>query len=304
LIRLATEFLNTVDSTIKRLRALANSNAVAKEFSDPYSTQRHLTQMGLIDPKNFKSLGVLTILPPKPSKHKKHDENIFDPQEVKHLRHGFFNPKTQKFEGNFPENFKRMLEKQFGVPPKHLVSRSVPGYKAKIPEILLELKAMLKKLDGYRVTGIFRLAPLGKNNDTVKEMINLGENWKEQISDVNLCANLLKVWFRELPMPILNQVDNRVIAMSQDIDSVANAVEKFPEPSRSILLWLWDLCVEVAEYESENKMGAQNLAIVIGPNLFNTQQFKNPMGAMTFSGKVVTFFQRGIEWRQQKKNKS
>jgi len=289
-IKLANEFLQTVRSTIEKLKDLANCNAVEREISDPRSTQRHLTQMGLIDPKNFKSLGVLTILPPKPNKHKKHDANIYDPIEVKHVRHGFFNPKTQKFEGNFPENFKRMLEKQFGVIPKHLVSRSVPGYDSKIPAILLDLKAMLKKLDGYRVKGIFRLAPLGKNNETVKEMINLGEDWKEQISDVNLCANLLKVWFRELPMPILNQVENKVIEMSQDIDSVARAVEKFPEPSRSILLWLWDLCVEVAEYESENKMGAQNLAIVIGPNLFNTTQFENPMVAMVFFWKGGYFF--------------
>jgi len=300
-IKLATEFLNTVVSVIEQLRALANVNSV---ISDPRSTQRHLTKMGLIDPKNFKSLGVLNILPAKPNKHKKHDEGIFDPQEVKHTRHGFFNPKTQKFEGNFPDNFKRMLEKQFGVIPKHLVSRKVRGYDSKIPAILLDLKDMLKKLGGYERTGIFRLAPLGKNNETVKEMIDLGEDWKEQITDVNLCANLLKVWFRELPTPILNQVENKVIEMSQDIDSVKDATQKFPEPSRSILLWLWDLCVEVAEFENENKMGAQNLAIVIGPNLFNTQKFENPMLAMTFSGKVVTFFQRGIEWRQQEKHKS
>lgn len=299
-IKLATEFLSTVALVIEQLRARASGTSVESEGT----TEQHLMKMGLINPDKFKSLGNLKILPPKPNKHKQHDENIFDPQEVKHTRHGFFNPKTQKFEGNFPDNFKKMLEKQFGVIPKHLVSRSVRGYDSKIPAILLDLKDMLKKLDGYKVTGIFRLAPLGKNNETVKQLINQGEDWKDQISDVNLCANLLKVWFRELPTPILNQVENKVIEMSQDIESVAKATAQFPEPSRSILLWLWDLCVEVAEFERENKMGAQNLAIVIGPNLFNTNKFENPMLAMTFSGKVVTFFQRGIEWRQQEKHKS
>merc|ERR1739838_1170756 len=104
--------------------------------------------------------------------------------------------------------------------------------------------------------------------------------------------------FRELPVPILNQVKTVVIEKSQTCEDVQKVVTKeFPEPAQSILIWLWDLCVEVAEHQATNKMTPQNLAIVIGPNLFNTTSFQNPMAAMTFSGKVVVFFQRGIEWR-------
>merc|ERR1719233_624002 len=109
-------------------------------------------------------------------------------------------------------------------------------------------------MGGYKAVGIFRLAPAGKNNDTVKELINTGGDWKSQVNDVNLCANLIKVWFRDLPVPILNQIEKKVIEMSQDTESVAKAAEMFPEPSRSILLWLWDLCVEVAQHQRENKM--------------------------------------------------
>jgi len=298
-LRMADEFMETVKSVISELRALANKSEIYRETTDPGSAQAHLEKRGLINPNKYKSLGMLSILPHKPSKHKGHDENINDPDKVKHTRHGYFDQETQKFVGNFPESFKLALNKQFGVHPKHLPSRVVPGYKAKIPAVLLDLKALLKKLGGYEMVGIFRLAPVGKSNDEIKERINRGEDWEEKINDVNLCANLLKVWFRDLPVPIMNQVEKKIIEMSQDVDSVAEATKKFPEPSRSILLWLWDMCVEVAEYEDTNKMTAQNLAIVIGPNLFNTDAFENPMRAMTFSGKVVTFFQRGIEWRQK-----
>jgi len=301
-LRLAEEFSETVKSVISELRSQANKSQISKELSDPASTQKHLVDKGLVDTKKFKSLGVLSILPAKPNKHKSHDQNINDPNEVTHTRHGYFDTETQKFVGNFPESFKLALNKQFGVPPKQLPSKAVPGYKEKIPSVLINLKAMLKKLGGYKVVGIFRLAPEGKNNEMIKGKIDRGEDWEEKISDVNLCANLLKVWFRELPTPIMNEVKQSVIEMSQDVDSVAKATKNFPEPSQSILLWLWDMCVEVAEHEDENKMGAQNLAIVIGPNLFNTNNFQNPMLAMTFSGKVVTFFQRGIEWRQKLKN--
>jgi len=298
-LRLAEEFLETVKSVISELRKQAEKSDIHRELSDPASAQKHLLEKGLINKKTFKSLGMLSILPAKPNKHKGHDTRIEDPEKVQHTRHGYFDPETQKFVGNFPESFKLALNKQFGVQPKHLPSREVPGYKAKIPAVLLDLKKLLKKLGGYEAVGIFRLAPVGKINDLIKERINRGEDWEEKINDVNLCANLLKVWFRDLPTPIMNEVEKKVIEMSQDVDSVARATESFPEPSQSILLWLWDMCVEVAEHEATNKMGAQNLAIVIGPNLFNTESFENPMRAMTFSGKVVTFFQRGIEWRQK-----
>merc|ERR1712173_571315 len=139
----------------------------------------------------------------------------------------------------------------------------------------------------------------------LKAKIDQGENWKSHkfAEDVNICANLLKLWFRELPTPILNQVKKHQIEGAQKIEDVKKSVATFPEPAQSILVWLWDMCVEVAEHSNTNKMTPQNLAIVIGPNLFNTTSFQNPMAAMTFSGKVVVFFQRGIEWRMQAKKK-
>ena len=46
-------------------------------------------------------------------------------------------------------------------------------------------------------------------------------------------------------------------------------------------------------------MGAENMAIVVAPNLFNTDKFENPMKAMTYSQKVVEFFKNSILWRQK-----
>ena len=48
------------------------------------------------------------------------------------------------------------------------------------------------------------------------------------------------------------------------------------EPSASYFTWLLDLCVLVSSYAHINKMSAQNLAIVIGPNLF-TPNMVDPM---------------------------
>jgi len=113
-------------------------------------------------------------------------------------------------------------------------------------------------------------------------------------------ANLIKVWFRDLPDPLLNCVLPERVEMATKEEDVVKVIADFPEPQKSIFLWLCDMCVECAVFETVNKMGPKNLAIVIGPNLFNTNQFENPMKAMTYSAKVVEFFEKAIRWRQAK----
>jgi len=304
-LKQAQEFLETVCAVINDLKgcsAIANKDEDEKSPDalkpDPHRTHQGLEKRGLITKKDFKPLGALQILPPKPIKHKDADLNILDPQDVKHERHGYFDQEAKKFKGNFPEGWLAEINKQFGVPPHQLPGVTIKGYNSKIPQVLVDLKAALKNNDGYKQVGIFRLAPEAKDNDTAKELINkLGTTKDVTMDDVNVTANLIKVWFRELPQPLLSCVKTEIIERAQAVAGVAKVMVDFPEPNRSILLWLWDLCVEVSAHKDVNKMGPQNLAIVIGPNLFNTDSIQNPMAAMTFSTKVVTFFQRGIEWR-------
>mmetsp|Transcript_62504 Transcript_62504/g.76520 ORF Transcript_62504/g.76520 Transcript_62504/m.76520 type:complete len:157 (-) Transcript_62504:128-598(-) len=117
-------------------------------------------------------------------------------------------------------------------------------------------------------------------------------------TDVNVYANLIKVWFRDLPQPILNCVDPTRVELVANPSQALDVINIMPEPQKSIFLWLCDMCVECSQYSKINKMNSQNLAIVIGPNLFNTTTFDNPMKAMTFSGKVVEFFKHAIELRK------
>lgn len=294
----AQEFLKTVRAVIQNLKDQRDSTGGPALKPDPSQTQQDLEKRGFIERKNFKPLGELTIMAPKPIKHKDSDANIMDPKDVSHTRHGYYDKEARKFKGNFPEGFLEELNKQFGVPIKQLPSRQIDGYTAKIPQVLLDLKNSLKSNKGYEQVGIFRLAPNAKDSQSVKSLIDKGDFKKN--CDVNVTANLIKVWFRDLPKPLLNSVKPGLIEEAQSVAGVRKAMANFPEPNKSILMWLWDLCVEVAEFKETNKMSPQNLAIVIGPNLFNTDSIQNPMAAMTFSAKVVTFFQRGIEFRQEK----
>ena len=173
-------------------------------------------------------------------------------------------------------------------------------YETKIPKVLVTLRSALEEANGYQQVGIFRLAPNASDSKAVKEKIDKGQlSENEEKVDVNVYANLIKVWFRDLPDPLLNCVNPDLIEHVQNVNDAANVVNGFPEPNKSIFLWLCDMCVDIAKYEKTNKMGAQNMAIVVGPNLFNADTFENPMKAMTYSGKVVEFFKHAILWRQK-----
>jgi len=249
-------------------------------------------------PRGTPKLGKLSTLPAKPQKFKKQDDKISDVTSVERTMQVTYDKDEGVFHG-LPKEWAEMLNKQFGVAPKYIPGVKLPQYTAKIPKVLVILKEKLVIANGYQQVGIFRLAPDARDNNAVKSSIDSGKfEAGGEKADVNVYANLIKVWFRDLPDPLLNCVAPERVEMASKEEDVVKIVSEFPEPHKSIFLWLCDMCVECAVYENVNKMGPKNLAIVIGPNLFNTNKFENPMKAMTYSAKVVEFFEKAIKWRQ------
>jgi len=245
-------------------------------------------------------LGNLKILPPKQQKHFSGDKKIKNPTAVTHQMRVLHDPETGLYTG-LPQEWLEHLNKQFGVAPKDLPGVQLEEYEAKIPQVLVTLRHKLEEAEAYQQVGIFRLAPNASDNKAIKEKIDKGimDVAEEEKVDVNVYANLIKVWFRDLPTPLLNCINPDLIEHVASYQEAGKVVQKMPEPSKSIFLWLCDMCVDVAQYEKTNKMGAGNMAIVVGPNLFNAENIENPMKAMTFSGKVVDFFKHAIVWRQK-----
>lgn len=308
----ARTFLDVVQKTLTDLRRSENSSVgMQKRAQSIIATVPTLAEGVRNKPPERQPDGSLLIHNPCDAKVNTGDLSIENPDTVKHTSHVEFDPKTGAyiFHGKTPEGFKQMANQQFGVPPKNLARVNVEDpttgeyYKTKIPVLLIQLKQRLLDLGGLDEKGIFRLAPDANECAQIKNYINEGTEWQGIDVDVNVIANLIKVWFRDLPIPLLNCVGAGVIEMSQTVEKVERSMKEFSEPFRSLLLWLWDFCVDISGNSAVNKMGIQNLGIVIGPNLFNTQNFDNPMKAMDFSGKVVTYFQRGIEWRRDLRGK-
>jgi len=299
----AEEFKNKVLHTLKKLKAEAHvhgnraPSVIGNQIPKLPAEER-------FNPPEMDEDGKMRIRPTRTEDLKKRaqDEKISDVTNVQRKAHVSLNEDgTYKIVNpeNLPEGWKQLANQKFGINPSKIPGIELQEYKSKIPLLLVQLKQRLCDLQGLQEVGIFRLAPDAGESNKVKKMINEGEDWLNYKCDVNVISNLIKIWFRDLPRPILNAVDPAVIEMSQTVEGLEKAMGQFPEPDRSLLEWLWDFCCEISDFSQVNKMSVQNLGIVIGPNLFNTLNFENPMKAMDFSGKVVTFFQKGVEMRNK-----
>jgi breakpoint cluster region protein len=92
--------------------------------------------------------------------------------------------------------------------------------------------------------------------------------------NVHVAANLLKLFFRELPEPLftgtlykeflnviqLTDIDNQRVMLLQTFESLNIH-------NRKILFYLFDHLIRVSQYSNTNMMHLDNLAVVFGPTL-------------------------------------
>ena len=181
------------------------------------------------------------------------------------------------------------LNEQFGVDYHLLEKVPVEGYAAMIPVVLEMLKRHFIINRGIDVVGIFRLAPDKEKCQTVMDQINTGTF--ESCDDVNIIANLIKIFFRNLPQSLCANIPERILykVAENDIETAHRELDSIDEPWKSVLLWLLDLMSVVVMNEAVNKMAVKNMAICVSPNLFvpNTE---NPMAALTKAQKVTQIY--------------
>ncbi|GMH82317.1 hypothetical protein TrST_g12547 [Triparma strigata] len=220
------------------------------------------------------------------------DNSIGLPTNVTKGIHVYYNEELAHYEG-LPDGAEwKVMNKQFGIPLGAVPKRTVKGYEERVPAVLEMLKNYLVKNGGLDIVGIFRLAPDKDDCNWAKQQINEGEF--EAVDDVNIVANLIKVFFRELPVSLLEQFRDEDICKIAEMEvgsGVLEAVEGVCKENKAVLsliYWLFDLMSAVVQNESVNKMSAKNMAIVMSPNLFSINS-ENPMVALTMSQKVADF---------------
>ena len=221
--------------------------------------------------------------------------SVIEFQSAQHEGRIIFDPILCRYVGQ-PESWSNTINKQFGIDFIHLPRVDVEGYKEKIPAVLEMLKRLLIENNGLQSEGIFRLAPDKGKCAEVMDRINTG--CFEDCTDVNIIANLIKVFFRELPTCLLKNVPERIIHKVAEGTSADAAVEleNIPEPTRTIIVWLLDLMAAVVSNEAVNKMGVKNMAICMSPNLL-APNVENPMAAMTKAQMIASFTTKLLNFR-------
>jgi hypothetical protein len=79
-----------------------------------------------------------------------------------------------------------------------------------------------------------------------------------QDPDVFSVATLLKVWFRELPHPLLQAIPKDAL-YNEDPVECFQAVDKLPDLEHTLFRWLVELMYETSLKSSVNKMTFDNL---------------------------------------------
>ena len=223
---------------------------------------------------------------------------------VSRQHHSTWDASTKKFVG-LPAGWAELLQQQFGISPQQCECIDLrPKYKSKIPLVLIELQSQLHTNNGYIQEGIFRLAPDATESIRVKQLLNTGTfNQQLTTTDMNVIANLIKVWYRDLPCKIFDTLPDRTVLIKPQYNDelMHNLIQLFTEPYQSLLLWLLDLCCDITQYSTINKMTSKNLAIVIAPNLYTFHQSGIDNDEMqrnlTQVKQYNIFFESAINWR-------
>lgn len=166
-----------------------------------------------------------------------------------------------------------MSQPYFGVPLSDIVrreGRAVPNLVSKIASFLLER--------GIDQVGIFRVSGNSKVVERLRTTFDRnGDAALADAVDVMAVAGLLKLFFRELPETLIPERLTQRFVVAQDasvsdpdgyVREVRRLLATLPECNYSTLKYLVAFLVMVAREESANKMNANALATIFGPNMF------------------------------------
>ena len=163
---------------------------------------------------------------------------------------------------------------QFGRSIKYLRGTvKLAQYEARIPQILVKLKRELTIGGGLETEGIFLTGPdivefinlkVKLNSETVKS----DSDYK--VKDIHCIAYAIKVWYRDMPIKVLNCFKfGEIISGSKSVSDANQVMNRIPQPYRSLFEWLLDLANDVIKKSSTNKMNAKNISIVLSPYLYD-----------------------------------
>ncbi len=106
--------------------------------------------------------------------------------------------------------------------------------------------------------------------------------------DGYIVANLIIEWYKQLPMPIINNntINTKEIKLIKNIQMAGEYIEnKMNKQYQTYFKWLLDLMINIIINEKINKMSIKNICDVMDKNLCQNEN-------------ISTFFQLCVLWRR------
>eukprot|EP00026_Physarum_polycephalum_P016944 Phypoly_transcript_18002.p1 GENE.Phypoly_transcript_18002~~Phypoly_transcript_18002.p1 ORF type:complete len:184 (+),score=27.95 Phypoly_transcript_18002:189-740(+) len=179
-----------------------------------------------------------------------------------------------------------------GVDPSTLTYSTDLGFK--VPNFLGSLRIALTKNNGIEREGIFRMA--GREDTITKLGHDISDGSSLECDDPLSVAAFLKRWYSRLPQKLFSQLSNDDIESMYNSPGKAKTVTKakMTENYYNMFWWLMAFMVEVASKAESNKMGAKNLATLLGPIVL---ELGADMADLQRNQKVVSILQHILEYR-------
>ncbi|KFR06724.1 Rho GTPase-activating protein 39, partial [Nipponia nippon] len=176
----------------------------------------------------------------------------------------------------------------------------------KLPWVQTQLSQQVLALGGEQTEGIFRIPG---DIDEVNALKLQVDQWRipSGLSDPNIPASLLKLWYRELEEPVIpQQFYKECISNYENPNAAVAVVQLLPELNRLVLCYLIHFLQIFAQPSNvgRTKMDVNNLAMVMAPNCLRCQSddpriiFENTRKEMSFLRMLIvhldTSFIKGL----------
>ncbi|KAJ3020954.1 UNVERIFIED_CONTAM: hypothetical protein HDU68_009888 [Siphonaria sp. JEL0065] len=170
---------------------------------------------------------------------------------------------------------------------------------AHIPKPLALLRALLLSTrEGLSISGIFREKGSEAEVKTIREKISKPATQNSiRTRDALAVASCIKMFFRDLPVLLCNEIPAQMILEVKDPQRAWGAVLRMNPLNRELsflLEWVLDLILATAAQETANGMGIRALCTVWAPNLYGPpaqaeQNQQELVRFMSVSIQMVTF---------------
>ncbi|KDO30868.1 STE/STE20 protein kinase [Saprolegnia parasitica CBS 223.65] len=209
------------------------------------------------------------------------------------------------------------LHDQFGL-PLHAMRCSSKHPDDLVPCLLHMLRRELVARNGVSSKYIYRSSPDHGEIHAAKTALNAGRFDVKQHGDPFVLASLLKLWFRELPTPLLastlrphldrlaacatlddsDKRDASITAGRATVNECAlGLLRALDTQTRCVFEWLLDHWLEIVLHTRTNLMTAHSLCIVWAPNLYRLDDATSPIEASKVSNLVALSLQVCLAWR-------